>query len=577
VISPEDLLAGLDERQREAATALAGPVCILAGAGTGKTRTITHRVAYGIATGVYSPNRVMALTFTSKAAGELRARLARLGAGAVAARTFHSAALSQLGYFWPHTVGAPAPAVLSGKSRMLAQVAHDLKLPVDTAVLRDVAAEIEWRKVSMLSIDEYAEHVDHRPLPPGVKPQALLEVMKAYEDRKDRLHRIDFEDVLLACAGMLEAEPAVALQVRTRYRFFVVDEFQDVSPLQEHLLGLWLGRRHDLCVVGDAAQAIYSFAGASSDFLTGFERRHPGARVIRLGDNYRSSAPIVAAANRLMQSQASSVTLHAVSSGEHEAALSLSAHPTDIEESAAIARAIGRRIAEGVAARDIAILYRVGAQAAVVESALQGAEIPYRILGQAGFFDQAVVREAVLSLRGASIAVAAEPLFKSVSDVLRSLGWSQNPPESQAARQRWELLDVLMRLAEEEPPGTGLRVFTDHLLERQAHRNDPVLPAVTLGTIHSAKGLEWDHVYLIGLSEGLMPIHHAVGPAALDEERRLLYVGLTRARRSVALSWAGGSGRQAGRTPSRFLAELRIRTVDDAGGRTSSDGRRPTM
>jgi DNA helicase-2/ATP-dependent DNA helicase PcrA len=233
---------------------------MLAGAGTGKTRAITHRIAHGVVTGVYAPNRVMALTFTHRAAAELRGRLRGLGVEGVASRTFHGAALSQLNYFWPEVVGGSVPSVLASKSRALAHVAERLGLKVDTAGLRDIAGEIEWRKVSGMTIDEYARVVGGRKV--GLPIEHVLAMHVGYEEFKDTRRQLDFEDVLLAMAGMIENEPAVAMQVREQYRFFVVDEFQDVSPIQQRLLDLWLGERRDVCVVGDVSQTIYSFAGA---------------------------------------------------------------------------------------------------------------------------------------------------------------------------------------------------------------------------------------------------------------------------------------------------------------------------
>ena len=297
---PDRLLAALDERQKEVAETLRGPLCVLAGAGTGKTRAITHRIAYGVATGTYDPRRVMALTFTTRAAGELLGRLRALGADGVQARTFHSAALRQLHYFWPVVAGGSPPRILDGKGALLGHAASALKLRLDTAALRDSAAEIEWRKVSRLSLEQYAHAAPSRALPAQLSVDAMIALQQRYEDLKDERKQIDFEDVLLATAGMIECEPRVAEQVREQYRFFVVDEYQDVSPLQHDLLSLWLGGRRELCVVGDASQTIYSFAGATSDYLVRFGSEYPEATVVRLEDNYRSTAPIVTLANRLM-------------------------------------------------------------------------------------------------------------------------------------------------------------------------------------------------------------------------------------------------------------------------------------
>ncbi|SEH75393.1 MULTISPECIES: ATP-dependent helicase [unclassified Leifsonia] len=572
---PDTLLAGLDAQQRVAAEALFGPVCILAGAGTGKTRAITHRIAYGVASGAYAPNRVMALTFTSRAAAELRGRLRQLGAGGVSARTFHSAALSQLNYFWPQVVGGQLPSVLDGKGRVLGQAAEALKLRVDTATLRDVAAEVEWRKVSGLGIEQYS--AAGRPTPGSLTADQVAGLLQKYEELKDQRKQIDFEDVLLACAGMIESEPAVALQVREQYRFFVVDEYQDVSPLQHQLLSLWLGTRTDLCVVGDASQTIYSFAGARSDYLLGFEREHPGATVVRLEQNYRSTPSVIDVANRLMRGRSGALTLRPAELPGGARDVDPVPEPTAYEDDRAEARAVAQRIAAELAAgsrpEHIAVLYRVNVQSAALEQALGDLGISYQIRGSKRFFDLPEVRQAVMSLRAASLAATDDPLFKSVSDVLRSLGWSVQPPEARGAvRERWESLNAIMGLADEQPPGRTLRAFTDELLARQAGQHEPTMSAVTLATLHAAKGLEWPSVYLVGLSEGLVPISYATTFEQVDEERRLLYVGITRARERLRLSWAARGnqpGRPSSRQPSRFLSELRPTvTPGDPGSRT---------
>jgi DNA helicase-2/ATP-dependent DNA helicase PcrA len=545
VTSAADLLAGLDEQQRVAAEALLGPVCILAGAGTGKTRAITHRIAYGVASGVYAPNRVMALTFTARAAGELRTRLRLLGAAGVAARTFHAAALSQLSYFWPQLVGGTMPKLLESKGRLLGQAAETLRLKIDTAALRDVAAHT-------------------RALPPSIDVGRMIDLQSAYERIKDERRQIDFEDVLLAATGMIEAEPRVAEQVRAQYRFFVVDEYQDVSALQHRLLTQWLGDRSDVCVVGDASQTIYSFAGASSDYLLGFASKYEDAAVIRLEQNYRSTPPIIDTANRLMRGRPGALELVPAAGWTAEGGEepTVTAHPNDRAEAHAIAQSIAAKIAAGEKAESFAILYRINVQAAALEAALADAGVSYLVRGATRFFEQKEVKQALMMLQGAAISITDEPLFKTVSDVLRSLGWTQEPPETRGAvRDRWEALNALMTLAEEAPPGVSLREFVNELFERQAGQHEPTMSAVTLATMHSAKGLEWDTVYLPGLSEGLMPISYAKGFDAIDEERRLLYVGVTRARKAAHLSYSESApNRNAARLPSRFLAELRPST-----------------
>ncbi|MGV8969337.1 MAG: ATP-dependent helicase [Microbacteriaceae bacterium] len=569
----QSLLAELDEQQRVAAEALLGPVCLLAGAGTGKTRAITHRIAYGVATGVYPPSRVMALTFTSRAAGELRSRLRQLGAGGVSARTFHASALSQLNFFWPQVVGGNMPRLIDSKARLLAHAADSIRIKLDTATLRDTASEIEWRKVSRLSIEQYADAARSRILPPSLTIEKAVELQQAYERVKDERRQIDFEDVLLATAGMIETEPRVAHQVREQYRFFVVDEYQDVSPLQHDLLQLWLGDRNDLCVVGDASQTIYSFAGATPDYLLGFAAAHDSAVVVRLEQNYRSTPPIIEAANRLMRGRPGALSLHAanatvvdgevVVTTQQQRPPSIAAHQSDASEARAVAQAVAAEIESGTRPENIAILYRINVQAAALEAALTDAGVTYLLRGGTRFFDLREIKEAIMMLKGASVSIVGEPLFKTVSDVLRSLGWTQDAPEVRGAvRDRWEALNALMALAEQARPATTLKEFVAELLERQVGQHEPTRSAVTLATLHSAKGLEWDSVHLVGLSEGLVPISYAKTAQAIDEERRLLYVGVTRARLSLSLSWAatganaGGLGRGGQRQASRFLGEL---------------------
>jgi len=586
----DPLLAPLDDDQRVVAEALIGPVCVLAGAGTGKTRAITHRIAYGVASGAYDPARVMALTFTSRAAAELRARLRALGAGGVQARTFHAAALAQLNHFWPLVVGGSAPRVLEYKGRLLGEAAERMRLRVDVPTLRDVASEIEWRKVSVLGMDDFERRVASRGAPGDLTAEQLLALIAGYEQLKDERRMLDFEDVLLATAGMIEAEPSVAMQVREGYRHFVVDEYQDVSPSQQQLLDLWLGGRRDLCVVGDASQTIYSFAGATPEYLLGFERRYEDATLVRLERNYRSTAEIVDVANRLMRGRAGALRLEAVAAtGSAEPTTSRAdaappvepvvlEFPDELAEARAAATRIRERIDAGIRPEAIAVLMRVNSQSAILERALDEVGVSSRVRGAARFFDQPEVREAVHALRAAALTISGEPLFKSVSDVLRSLGWTVQPPEGPGAvRARWESLNAIARLVDDAPDGTTFRAFADDLRARAEAQHEPTVSAVTLATLHSAKGLEWDEVHIVGLTEGMLPIAYAKGFDAIDEERRLLYVGITRARRRLALSWARASGAHRGeREPSRFLQELSTRTRDAARAGATA-GARPVV
>ncbi|MBN7793046.1 ATP-dependent helicase [Microbacterium esteraromaticum] len=547
------VLDALDDRQREAAAMLRGPVAVLAGAGTGKTRVITHRIAHGVDTGAYSPSRVMAVTFTAKAAGELRGRLRALGVAGVAARTFHAAALRQLNFFWPTITGDPAPSIIDNKVRMLGQAADAMRLRPSTATLRDIASEIEWRKVSMLTIEQYAEL--ERPIS-GIRPEQLVELQAAYEQLKDDRRQLDFEDVLLACAGMLESEPRVAAAVHEQYRHFTVDEFQDVSPLQNRLLELWLGDRRDICVVGDASQTIYSFAGAQQRYLLEFDRRYPDATVVRLETNYRSQAPILDAANALMRGRPGALALVPRAAGIGSETPTLTAYDSEREEADGIADAIIKRIGTGASPADIAVLYRAHSQSAVLQQALAARGIATSVLGGTRFFDMPEVRQSLLALRGAAVAPTDTGFLPTVRDVLRGLGLTEEPPAAGGAqRDGWEARRAILRLAEEAPVGTTLRAFADDLMARAQDQHEPVLHTVTLSTLHAAKGLEWPHVLLAGWAEGALPISYASTFEQVDEERRLAYVGITRAARTLAVSWSRSAGRGE-RPPSRFLAEI---------------------
>ncbi len=566
------VLDGLDDQQRLAAGTLRGPVCVLAGAGTGKTRVITRRIAHGVDTGAYSPNRMMAVTFTSKAAGEMRGRLRALGVPGVTARTFHSAALSQLNFFWPQVSGGEnTPNIVDNKVRLLAHAADGIGMSLSTPALRDIASEIEWRKVQMRSIEQYAatgRSAAH------LSTEAMTRVQHAYEKLKDERRQLDFEDVLLACAGMIEAEPRVAAAIREQYRHFTVDEYQDVSPLQHHLLKLWLGERRDICVVGDASQTIFSFAGADNRYLLDFGREYPDATVVKLERNYRSDGAILAVANDLMRGREGALTL--TPSAETESPTpAVTAYETEHDEAAGVALAIRKQIQQGVSPASIAVLYRAQAQSAPLLQALATQGIACTVMGGRRFFDLPEVRSAVLKLRGAAIAPNNHGFLPTVRTVLAEDGLTETPPEAGGAlRDAWESRRALLRLAEEAPPGTTLAAFAEDLLARSKDQHEPVLQTVTLATMHAAKGLEWEHVHSVGWSEGLLPIAYAQGFDAVAEERRLAYVAVTRAARTLALSWARGEGRQR-RSPSRFLQEIGSRSLRAVGtaGRVAGSSR----
>jgi len=556
--SADDVLLGLDPEQREVAQHPLGPMVVLAGAGTGKTRAITHRIGYGVWSGALAPPRVLAVTFTARAAGEMRTRLRALGVPGVQARTFHAAALRQLQYFWPQTIGGPPPQILPHKASAIAEAAGRLRLRLDRTELRDVAAEVEWAKVGMITAERYpAVAREQQRQPAGLDGTAMSRLMQTYAEITAERHVIDFEDVLLLTVGMLAEHPQVAQAIREQYRHFVVDEYQDVNPLQQHLLELWVAERPDVCVVGDPAQTIYSFTGASADHLRGFAARHPEARTVRLVRNYRSTPQVVQLANLVLPGDAGRLQSQQAAGP----APILTAYPDDEAEARGVAEAIVTAVASGTPAGEVAVLFRTNAQSEAVEAALGRAGVPYLVRGGERFFSRVEVRQAIVLLRG---QVRAEdtgmPLGDRVRDVLSGAGWTAQPPTGGGAtRERWESLQALVHLSDDlvtQDAATAMGDLVVELDRRASEQHAPAVDGVTLASLHAAKGLEWTQVFLIGCSEGLLPISLADTPARIEEERRLLYVGLTRAREVVCLSWAAarGAGGRAGRKPSRFLA-----------------------
>ena len=532
----EEILAALDDEQRAVATAVRGPVCVIAGAGTGKTRAITHRLAYAVDIGVVDPQRILALTFTARAAGEMRTRLRALGVPNVAARTFHAAALKQLMFFWPQVLGGRFPSLLTTKTGFLGEAINraNISATKSNSVLRDVAGEIEWAKVIGLAPDEYIKAVDDysRPIRISnnkVDATQIAQVYEAYESLKKQERAIDFEDVLLLTIGMLEEEREVRDRIRDQYRYFTVDEYQDVSPLQQRLLDLWLGKRNDICVVGDPAQTIYSFAGATPAFLLNFTHKYPEAEVIRLTSGYRSTPEIINTANTILRSASLGHELDPIN--EHGEKPQARGYRSEKEEADALIQLIQSDINNGMATQDIAILTRTNAQLEILESSLSAAGIENQIRNSERFFNRPEVREIIKTIRSASVLSESDWLA-DLRDALKPFGES-------------EYVRSFMQLARElESEGlTSLRAFLRELEDRAEQNNPPTLPGVALATLHAAKGLEWKKVYLAGVNAETLPW----GAQPIDEERRLFYVGITRAQQSLVISYHGSA--------SPFLAE----------------------
>jgi len=544
-IDNAQILAELDPDQAAVVTAIRGPVCVIAGAGTGKTRVITNRIAYAINAGVTDPTKVLALTFTAKAAGEMRARLRVLGISNAAARTFHSAALKQLLYFWPYAFGGQFPSLLTTKSGFISQAITraEVAIPAQVNALREIASEIEWAKVLEISPADYQERaIESSRLVklPNSKTQGenlsmIAQVYEAYESLKKQERTLDFEDVLLLTVGMLEEDRGVRERVRDQYRYFTVDEYQDVSPLQQRLLNLWLGNREELCVVGDAAQTIYSFAGATSNFLLNFQNRFPNAQVFRLSRGYRSTPEIINSANRILR-QANLISDHGIeleSANEHGDKPMVNGFNTSADEISYVVGEVVKEIAKGTDSSEIAILARTNAQLDQVKSALNNLKIASQIKSGERFFDRVDVRDAMRVIRSASVLPSEiGDWYADLVSVLRPFGEA-------------DYVTAFLRLAKsiQENGGTNMRAFLREIEDRAEQNNPPTLPGITLATLHAAKGLEWNHLFLIGVSDGVLPMGND-----LNEERRLFYVGVTRAKQRIQITYAG--------KPSVFLTQF---------------------
>jgi len=533
----ERILDGLNPEQRRAAEAVRGPVCILAGAGSGKTTTITCRIAWQVASGALRSDQILAVTFTDKAAGEMRARLQRLGVDGVEARTFHSAALSQL----RRARGEGPGRILSTKALLLRQIGNTLPPPFRFRPAGDLATEVEWAKNRRLTPQTYRDGL--RGHEPPIPEDLMATVFHEYERRKSGSGLIDFEDLLELTIRMYEEDEWALAALRERFAAFTVDEYQDVNLLQQTLLDLWLGPREDLCAVGDDYQSIYGFTGASPEWLLGLARRFPHATVVRLEENYRSTPQVLALANRLVPKLGGAEkTLRATR--PDGPAPELRGFDGPEAEGAWVLSHVRALHAEGVPYEEMAVLMRLNARSVDFEELFADAEIPFQ---GAALLARDGARQLLKALRGAGFGSLAE----EVRRVARQQGLVEPVPDGLGERELVRQADLarLCKLAEEFDDGSetaeqwveSLRARFDHGAQGGVH----------LLTLHRAKGLEFDAVFLPRVEEKELPCKAAMRvPAQIDEERRLLYVGLTRARRHLAVTWAG--------KPSRFLSELGV-------------------
>jgi len=560
----DGILEGLTDTQRHAVTTQSAPLCIRAGAGAGKTRVLTARIAHRVATGSADPGHVLALTFTRKAAGELTDRLRRLGLrDAVTTGTFHAVAYAQLRQHWRDRGELP-PTILDRKARLIATLAAG-RHGIEGAAVADLAAEIEWAQARTIEPEGYAPAVEAHGRRPPVPAPAMAALYERYQLEKRRRRLADFDDLLARCSAALEQDPTFAASQRWRWRHLFVDEFQDVNPLQHRLLDAWLGPRVDLCVVGDPNQAIYTWNGADPRLLSSFSTRWPGGEVVELDANHRSTPQVVAAAAAVLPPGARRPS----STRPDGPSPRVRAFDTDRDEARGVAAELRRAHAEGLAWSQLAVLMRTNVQAVAFDEALRAAGIPLRIAAGDAVLDHPAVRRAVAGLRrqpGAPFAMVVADLDAAATSADPDAAPGPVAHEDAEALAGLAALARAYRQMDQQPTTEGFIAWLQ--ATTGAERPDRGVDAVTVCSFHRAKGLEWPAVWVTGLERGLVPIGRAITPEAVEEERRLVYVALTRAERELHCSWAEHrrfAGRAVPRDPSPWLEAIVAAAIADEG------------
>lgn len=544
----------LDDEQAQAVELPPGPLLVLAGAGAGKTTMLVSRIAHQCATGAWEPSAVLAVTHSTKAAGHMHARLQQLGVRGVVSRTFHAHALSLVREFWAVTGRSGAGPVIAENTFGIVRDAIRKSargVDADSALVSDVLNEIGWAKSQLLTADTYPRKRTVSSLPAG----AMAKILRSYQDTLEKSGQLDFADLLLEACRVLEHEP-VRQTVTARTRHLLVDEYQDTDPAQQKFLDCLLAGRDDVTAVGDPRQAIFSFKGADPSLIAGFADRYPGCRVVDLVRNYRSTPQVVDVANA-MNPLAGLPPLQAQSANGDRPMIRLFAD--EESEAAGVARLCANAISNGTPASEIAILLRFNSQSVPFEQALSNLGVPYTVLGNDRYFDRP---EIVAVLRHAWQLSTADPDLSAqdvIDQALSSAGFNPASPPAGAgaARDRWEAYATLSQMAGDGPDGdSDAKAFLRELAHRRQEAHSATTSAVSISTIHRAKGLEWAHVIVPRMVEGSLPSSYAQTPDEVAEEHRLAYVAVTRARRTLTLSWA--RRRSAGKrswpaTKSRYL------------------------
>ena len=619
--SPEDVLRDLNSGQRQAVTTTAGPVLVIAGPGSGKTRALTHRIAYLVATGVI-PQSILAVTFTNKAAEEMRERVRRLLGGSSAATvpfigTFHSFAAFLLrqeatfiGYRPHFTIFDEGDTLALVKEVMKELGINSQKIPPTMA-----AAVISNLKTDLIAWDEYDGRTQAEPF-----AKAVAKIYEAYQTRLKFSNAFDFDDLIFWAVRLLREHPAVRANWQRRFGHIHIDEYQDTNPSQYEFVRLLSSGHRNLFVIGDDAQSIYSWRRADYRNILNFERDWPDARVFVLEENYRSTPEILAAANHLIQKNKDQKQKTLWTKNPPGLAPEVSAHEHERAEAGFVAEEIETRHRAALDWQDFAVLYRTNAQSRALEEAMIEHDIPYAVIGGIRFFERREVKDLVSYLRYLQNPEDALALKRIVNVPARGIGpktflaylsggQDRLAPKDREKIQRFEALIARLR---ERMPSSALADFLRFLIKtvgyeeylreisRQSEarvenirelvsvaRKYDALPfgdAVTklledialmseqdelkpnenrvkLMTLHAAKGLEFRAVFLTGLEEGILPHAKSLanGRAELEEERRLAYVGMTRAKERLYLTWALQRtlfGELQVNMPSRFLREL---------------------
>jgi DNA helicase-2/ATP-dependent DNA helicase PcrA len=573
----ERVLLDLDLEQRKAARILDGPLYILAGAGAGKTRTITHRIAYAVKSKYWSPTAIIATTFTTKAAREMKDRLERLGIVGVTVNTFHGTSLGLLKKYWHYITTYPFPEILNNKFSLLENICKQVGFSFSSYQVSSIAEEISWVKTSLLPIENYKDNINwkNRDALEFMTSEQFGQIYKIYEECKAKINQIDFEDILLIMVHIIDQYPQIAAKIRQNYRYFIVDEFQDISPLQYYVLRMWMGQNLDICVVGDPSQTIYSFAGASCYYLNNFDKLFPGAKHIKIVKNYRSSEQIVQLANKILlhkrnknYEQLKLKSNKSVRDDKNINSLNFDIYKNEKQEAEKVVVKIEELLNKGYKLSDIAILYRAKFQARNILQFVEKKNLPFIEKGSEKFFENPVINLILEDIKKNKVFYTQEyssfeecisnfrkRINKTVDRAIQLRGKKEFSKNAILGKAFNHLVDNFFQIVQTTKQNYSIDDFLQYIYELIEQEFEPELNCITLASIHSSKGLEFTCVFLIGVSDGNIPISLANSKEEIEEERRLLYVAITRAKQILFISFSAFSNSRK-TSLSRFLERI---------------------